>query len=194
MGGTREPRESDREFIAMIDALRVAQDTITGARAPEDVVRKVRENLEEVSRLLEPFTVPEWEQVTGHLKVPGRGQTFSPAFDVDEQDEQHVRGRVSFGRYYLGGNGAVHGGALPLFFDEVLGRLANTGGRGQSRTAYLHVNFRKITPVGPELRFEGKFDREEGRKRYLTGTLHDPVGDLTADAEGLFVALLPGQP
>jgi hypothetical protein len=36
-------------------------------------------------------------------------------------------------------------------------------------------------------------DRVEGRKRFLTGAIHH--GDtLTADATGLFVELLPGQP
>lgn len=95
--------------------------------------------------------------------------------------------------WLAGREGAVYGGALPLFLGEILGRLANTGGRSQSRTAYLHVNFRKITPVGPELRFEGRFDGEEGRKRYLVGAL-DPVGDLTADAEVSSPRCSPGQP
>ena len=81
---------------------------------------------------------------------------------------------------------------LSLIFDEMLGRLANTG-RTRSRTAYLHVNYRNITPIGPELRVEAPVDRVEGRKRFLTGAIyHD--GTLTAAAEGLFVELRPGQP
>jgi hypothetical protein len=76
--------------------------------------------------------------------------------------EQHVVGRVAFGRFYLGGNGAAHGGAIPLVFDEVMGRLANTGGRPPSRTASLHVNYRSITPIERELQLTARFDREEG--------------------------------
>jgi acyl-CoA thioesterase FadM len=66
-------------------------------------------------------------------------------------------------------------------------------GRSPARTAYLHVDFRHVTPVETELQVRVRFDREEGRKRFLRGTLHD--GDtLCAEAEGLFVALRPGQP
>jgi acyl-CoA thioesterase FadM len=70
-------------------------------------------------------------------------------------------------------------------------RLANTG-RSRSRTAYLHVNFRAISPIGHELRVTARVDRIEGRKRFLTGAIHHH-GTLTADAEGLFVELRPGQ-
>jgi hypothetical protein len=38
-----------------------------------------------------------------------------------------------------------------------------------------------------------RYEREEGRKRFLTGWVRD--GDvLVAEAEALFVALRPGQP
>jgi acyl-coenzyme A thioesterase PaaI-like protein len=147
----------------------------------------------DVAEALAAHRVGEREQITGHrLDLPGRGQALTPAFHVDERDEKHATGTFRLGRYYLGGNGAAHGGVIPLMFDEVLGRLANTG-RSRARTAYLHVNFRSITPIGPELRLTARFSREEGRKRYLTATIHH--GDvLTADAEGLFMALRPGPP
>ncbi|MFC4501593.1 MULTISPECIES: PaaI family thioesterase [Streptomyces] len=180
-------------FGDMIDALRELQDTITGAAPPPHLVEQATRALREVSAALKPHTVPEREQITGHrMDLRGRGQTMAPAFVPDEWDDSRVSGRVTFGRHYLGGNGAVHGGAVPLLFDEVLGRLANSG-RRVSRTAYLHVNFRRITPVGVELRLDAKFEREEGRKRFLTAALYDG-GHVTADAEGLFVALRPGQP
>lgn len=188
------PREAPTGFPAMIDALRTLQDRLTAAAPPEDLVAEVTRTLTDLSARLEPHTVGERAQLTGHLvHLPGRGQTMAPVLHIDEHDHDHVRGRVTFGRFYLGGNGAVHGGAIPLLFDEIMGRLANTGGRPPSRTAYLHVDYRSITPVEAELRVEARFDREEGRKRFLTGTLHH--GDiLCAEAEGLFVALRPGQP
>ena len=188
--------EGDRggaDFTRMIEALRLLQDRMTGAAAPAETVTEAAESLEKLAAAFEPYTVPEARQIVGHLTdVDGRGQAMAPVVQIDEWDERHVLGHVTFGRFYLGGNGAVHGGAIPLVFDEVMGRLANTG-RARSRTAYLHVNYRKITPVGRRLRVEARFDREEGRKRVLTGALLD--GDtVTADAEGLFVALKPGQP
>jgi hypothetical protein len=73
-----------------------------------------------------------------------------------------------------------------------MGRLANTG-RPPSRTAFLHVNYRTITPIETRLSIEAHFESEEGRKRILRGVIRD--GDtVCADAEGLFVALRPGQP
>jgi acyl-coenzyme A thioesterase PaaI-like protein len=177
-----------------MDELRTLQDRITAAAAPPEVVEGLTAALAQWSTRLEPYEVGERDQLTGHLTtVPGRAQTMSPQLYVDSWDYDRMTGHVTYGRHYLGGNGAVHGGAVPLLFDEVLGRLSNTGDRPMSRTAYLHVNFRHITPVGRELRVSAHFDREEGRKRFLVGTLHD--GDtLCADAEGLFIALRPGQP
>ena len=44
----------------------------------------------------------------------------------------------------------------------------------------------------PARHAEARFDREEGRKRFLSASIRD--GKLIcADAEGLFVALRPGQ-
>jgi acyl-coenzyme A thioesterase PaaI-like protein len=99
---------------------------------------------------------------------------------------------VRFTPFYHGGGGAVHGGVIPMLFDQVLGRLTNLPGRPRTRTAYLHVNYRQVTPIGPELRVDGAIDREEGRKLHVSGRLRQ--GDqLLADVEGLFIVLRPGQ-
>jgi acyl-coenzyme A thioesterase PaaI-like protein len=111
----------------------------------------------------------------------------------EHADGHRVRGRVTFTRFYLGGGGAVHGGAVPLVFDEVLGRLAGASGRSRSRTAYLHVNYRNVTPLDRALQLEASVERIEGRKLLIIGSLHDG-GTLLCDAEGLFVTLQPGQP
>jgi len=182
------------DFGRMIAALRLVQDRVAAANPPPSVVADVADRLDEVASLLEPHEVAERQQIAGRrLDLPGRGQSMLPTFTADEWDDDHVRGRVTFTRFYLGGNGAAHGGTIPLLFDDVLGRLANMGGRPPSRTAYLNVDFRKITPIGRELRVQARFDREEGRKRFLSGEIYD--GDaVTAEAGGLFVALRPGQP
>lgn len=184
---------SDERFPVAIDTLRRLLDTITAAAPPDEVWGDVAAQLDEMSALLTPYAVPERQQVVGRrTDLPGRGQVMSPVFIVDDWDTDSVTGRVTFGRFYLGGNGAVHGGAIPLLFDDVLGRLANTH-RTRARTAYLHVDYRAITPIERELQVTARVTREEGRKRYATCQVHD--GDvLVAEAEGLFVALKPGQP
>ncbi|MBV6756221.1 hotdog domain-containing protein [Rhodococcus opacus] len=180
-------------FEQVIGALRTVQDRVAGARAPESELVEAAKKLDEISRFLAEFQVPHSEQVAGHLDVPGRGQSLVPAFHVDRADDDSVSGRVSFSRFYLGGGGAAHGGAIPLVFDEVLGRLANAGGRVRSRTAYLNVNYRVITPLDEELTLEARFDSEVGRKRFLSAELRK-ADVVLADAEGLFVALRAGQP
>jgi acyl-coenzyme A thioesterase PaaI-like protein len=185
-----EPPEG---FTGMIDALRDLQDRVTAAVPPADLVADATKAFTELAARLEAHAVPERAQLTGRLvDVPGRAQVMSPTLYLDEHDAQQARGRVTYGRYYLGGNGAVHGGAIPLLFDELMGRLANTE-RPVARTAYLNVDFRSIAPMEQELRVAARFVHEEGRKRLLRGTLHH--GDrLCAEAEGLFVQLRPGQP
>jgi acyl-coenzyme A thioesterase PaaI-like protein len=83
---------------------------------------------------------------------------------------------------------------LPLLFDDVVGRMVNSnGGERPARTAYLHVNYRHITPLDRELRIEASLDRIEGRKRFASGRLYDGE-TLVSDAEGLFVELRQGMP
>jgi acyl-coenzyme A thioesterase PaaI-like protein len=181
------------DFGRLIEALRLVQERITTASPPPEVVAETADTLEKLAASLAPFEVDEERQVTAHrLDLPGRGQAMTPVIHIDEWDDRHAAGHVTLGRFYLGAAGAAHGGVLGLIFDETLGRLANTG-RSRSRTAYLKVNFRRITPIGPELRITAQVDRIEGRKRFLTGAIYSE-GTLTADAEGLFVELLPGQP
>ena len=181
-------------FPAMVDALRKLQDQLTGSNPPEPVAGMIADTISDLTRQLAEYAVDERHQVAGRLVgIPGRGQCMIPPVEITEYSDTHARGHVNFGRFYLGGNGAVHGGAIPLVFDELMGRLANTGGRTPSRTAYLHVNYRNITPIETKLVVEAHFDSEEGRKRVLSATIRD--GDMVcADAEGLFVALRPGQP
>ena len=180
-------------FPGMIDTLRVLQDRITSSVPSAELAAVVSRTLADLAIQLGAHAVDERAQIAGRMGLPGRGQAMVPVIYLDEQDDQHAAGRVTFGRFYLGGNGAVHGGAIPLVFDDIMGRLANTGGRPPSRTAYLHVNYRSITPIDRELQLTARFGREEGRKRFLSGELRDG-GTLCAEAEGLFVALRPGQP
>jgi acyl-coenzyme A thioesterase PaaI-like protein len=180
-------------FPEMIDALRLLQNRITGSAPGEELAAEVSRTLTDLAIQLGAHAVDEESQIAGRVDLPGRAQALVPVVHLDEQDDQHAVGRVTFGRLHLGRNGAVHGGAIPLVFDEVMGRLSNTGGRPPGRTAYLHVNYRNITPIEQELQVTARFDREEGRKRFLAGELRHG-GTLCADVEGLFIALRPGQP
>jgi len=137
----------------------------------------------------EPDRIDGWRP-----DLPGRGHPLLPPYLIDEETPDALAGRVTFTRFYLGGNGAAHGGSHPLLFDDVLGRVMNHNQPGVSRTASLTVNYRRITPLDVELRWEASRDRVEGRKRWGTARLFGPDGSLVSDAEGFFLQLLPGQP
>jgi acyl-coenzyme A thioesterase PaaI-like protein len=99
-----------------------------------------------------------------------------------------------FSRFHGVGNHAVHGGVLPLLFDHIFGLISHAAGRPISRTAFLHVDYRKITPIDAPLAVRGRVTCTEGRKAFVSGELVDGDDALLAEANGLMVRLLPGQP
>jgi acyl-coenzyme A thioesterase PaaI-like protein len=182
------------EYGDMIAALRGFLDDVAAAAPDAATTVALTGDLNRWADRLAQFAVPERRQIFARrLDLPGRGQTMSPNFIPVAGDHEKVEGTVTFGRYFLGGGGAVHGGAIPLLFDEVLGRLAISGDRAPARTAYLHTDFRSITPVGVELAVRAWFVSEQGRKRVLRAELTH-ADTLCAEAEGLFVELRPDQP
>jgi acyl-coenzyme A thioesterase PaaI-like protein len=99
--------------------------------------------------------------------------------DVD----YHVVGEVTFGPAYEGPPGHVHGGWVAAMFDELLGFAQ----LGPGFTAYLHVDYRKPTPLEAPLTLCAWVDNVEGRKRVVRGECrHDDV--LLTEAHGLFIA------
>ena len=192
---TREAGRGGPAFGEFIEAVRLLQDRVTGARPPDDEVAALAARVQTLADELLPWQVSEWDAAVGTRQdLPGRGNPLLPPLIIDEWTAQRVVGRVVFRRFYIGGNGAAHGGTLPLLFDEVLGKLSNSGDRTVSRTAFLTVNYRRITRIGVEHTIVAEVARVEGRKRWLTARLYDEDRNVTADAEGLFLELKPGQP
>jgi hypothetical protein len=184
------------EYVELIRLQRLVQDRVAGATYPGDALHEVTEKLRELSEYLLPLQATEPERWDGwRADIPGRALPIMPPYYIDEvaADVQSLRGHVTFTRFYLGGNAAVHGGAHTLLFDDMMGHITGRQKDGISRTAYLKVNFRKITPIDVELTFDVTLDKVDGRKRWLTGRLYNPAGEVVSDAEALFLRLLPGQ-
>jgi acyl-coenzyme A thioesterase PaaI-like protein len=175
-----------RAYLAVADALRQLQDDVAAAVPPPEVSAEALRHLRAASALLQPWAVDPLAQLAGKLdRAPGRGQTLAPLTAVDEWTPTGLRARVTFGRFHVG-VGAVHGGAVSMAFDELLGQLASSRDGRLPRTAYLDVAYRSLTPPGTELVVEGELVREDGRKRFVSGRLLD--GDrVCAEAEALFV-------
>lgn len=183
------------DYGRFIDALRTLQDRARAALPPDAVVTELADQLEAMNKLLAPYEVSEWDSPSGRrTDLPLRGNILLVPMTIESFDNGFLTGTATFGRYHLGRNGAVHGGCLGLLFDTIFGTgsLLLTDLR-KLRTAYLNINYRKITPIEKELRYDCTLDRVEGRKVFMTGRLLD--GDeVLAEAEALFVKLNPGQP
>ncbi len=182
------------DYGRFVESVRTLQDLTRGADAPDDVVTRAADLVEEANRMLAPFDSDEWCSPSGRrMDLPNRGNILAiPSTLVVE--EGRVRGTTCFRRFHLGRNGAVHGGALAHLFDSLLGFTAfKLSESKKQRTAFLHVDYRQVVPIERELQVHASIDRIDGRKIYVAGRLLD--GDaVLCEAEALFVMLKPGQP
>jgi acyl-coenzyme A thioesterase PaaI-like protein len=182
------------QFLELVAVLRSVQGLVAGSRPSVEAVGAALVSLRDVESALADFAVDEPEQVSARLlNDPGRGQALVPPLTVHSWDTAHVRGSVRFGRFHLGSNGAVHGGAISLLFDDLLGQLANPPGQPRARTAWIRVDYHRITPLDRDLTITADVVERDGRKMVIGGGLRD--GDeLLASAQGLFVQLRSHQP
>jgi acyl-coenzyme A thioesterase PaaI-like protein len=122
--------------------------------------------------------------------VLGRLNPLAPPVAFSWEDGKSV-GRVTFTRPYEGPPGCVHGGMIAAVFDQVL-NVANVMSGVAGPTAQLTLRYRKPTPLGVEVRFEGWQTRVAWRRIHAEGQLL--AGDtVTAEAEGVFVQLDGGR-
>jgi acyl-coenzyme A thioesterase PaaI-like protein len=188
--GPRGGAEFERVHLGQ----RTLQSLLAGAALPAEVGKDVADRLDELAAILAQHQVAERDRNDGwRTDLPGRGMPVLPPYFIDTETDVKVTGRVTFPRFYLGGNGAAHGGSHSLLFDDVLGRVMNHHRPGVARTARLTVNYRRITPIDTELTFDATVDGIDGRKRFGSARLYNPDGVLVSDAEALFLELLPGQ-
>ena len=190
-----EPGVPIPSFGPFVAAMRTVQDLAVSAAAPDEVYAAALDRANELIALLAPYEAEEGRSLAGRvMELPGRGSLLMPPWQIEKLAADGVRARGMLRRYHLGGNGAAHGGVLPLLFDDNFGMVVFAAGRPISRTAYLHINYRKVTPLNVPLVIEGEVDRVDGRKTYVTTRLMDEDGTVLADGEGLMIVLLPGQP
>ena len=128
----------------------------------------------------------------GFSPVSGRSNPMAPPVALkvrrgspreDVESDYHITGTVTFGPAYEGPPGHVHGGLIAAMFDELLGFAQLSPGF----TAYLHINYRKPTPLNAELHLVAWVDSVERRKRIVKGECYLGDEKLT-DADGLFIA------
>jgi acyl-coenzyme A thioesterase PaaI-like protein len=191
-----EPAEPGPGFVKFIAAMRRLQDLAVSTDLGDDGKwDEAAERAEELVKLLDPFQVPEGVAPAGRVaSMPGMGSLLMPPWTMTKFDPDGVEMRGQFGRFYVGGNMAVHGGVIPLVFDWLCGMVVHASGRPISRTAFLKVDYRKVTPIDTRLVARGRVDSTEGRKAFISGELIDEDDTVLAEVHALMVRLLPGQP
>jgi acyl-coenzyme A thioesterase PaaI-like protein len=125
--------------------------------------------------------------------LSGKANPIAPPMEmrvVDDGDgaEPHIEASARLGPAYEGPPGHVHGGFVAAMFDELLGYAQ----LGPGFTAYLHVDYRKPTPLNRDLELRAGIEWIDGRKRLIRGSC-TLDGVLLTEAEGLFIAPRTGE-
>ena len=107
--------------------------------------------------------------------------------ETRDDGSRAIIGRALLGIAYAGPPHGVHGGWIAALFDEVLGAAQGLDG-SVSVTAILTIKYREITPIDEELRCTGWVAEKRAGRRVVKATCH-ARNRLTADAEGIFVAV-----
>ena len=182
-----------RAYKEMLTAVSAFQDAVVQANPAQEQLTKMTASLNEMRTMLEAQSLPESQRWYGRGRTgSGKLQVLTPPLTIEYMDDERMEAHTVAGEFYMGMNRAMHGGLVAAIFDTLLGRMS-AGLQGRvSRTAYLTTHFRAITPLNQRLELVAKVDSIQRRKRFISGQLwHE--GTLCAEADALFVELLPGQ-
>jgi len=179
-----------RRITSAMVGLPIADTDIDAATA---AVKEVADGLEQVAgpgrRLrAQPDPVGHPQEFFPTSPVIGFANPVAPPVVVEAVDGE-LRGTAYFDYQYEGPPTCVHGGVIAMVFDEMLG-AANIMAGSPGMTGTLTIRYRKPTPLRTPLRLEARFMGREGRKIRTYGAIfHEQT--LTAEAEGIFIELVP---
>src|SRR5262249_40319832 len=158
-GGFNPPEPTTKggpDYGRFVDGVRRLQDHARAVDAPDEVITEAADHLEKLSALLSPYDADEWDSPSGRrMDLPMRGNILTVPMSAGRGEAGGIPGGARSARFHPGRNGAVHGGAMGMLFDTVLGLTSATltGGPYQ-RTASLKIDYRHIVPIEKELQFE----------------------------------------
>jgi acyl-coenzyme A thioesterase PaaI-like protein len=189
------PVDATPELARFMTAMRRLQDIAVSTSPTETVWKDTAALIEDVCAQLEEHRAPAGVAPGGRTRdLPGNGHPLMPPWRVVQAGPNEVTMRGHFTRFHVGGNGAVHGGVIPLFYDWHFGMVVSAAGRPDSRTAYLHVDYRKVTPTDEPLLARAWIDSAVGRKLFVRAAMTDTDDNVLSEASGLMIKLLPHQP
>ena len=179
-----------RRITSAMVGLPIADDAIDDAAAALKEVADALEGAAAPGRRLraQPDPVGHPQEFFPTSPVIGFANPVAPPVVVEAVDGE-LRGTATFDYQYEGPPTCVHGGVIAMVFDEMLG-AANIMAGSPGMTGTLTIKYRKPTPLRTPIRLESRFIERDGRKIRTYGAMYN--GDtLTAEAEGLFIELVP---
>lgn len=195
---TATDEEIDREaavFAPLTEAVRGLVDATIRTEVDEEEIRAAQAEIEAITERLRKAQMPgafgvrfradgsrgrNWGNAVTGLRNP-----IAPPLHVQSDGQGRAWSDFHLGAAYEGPPGLVHGGVISLMLDQVLGHAVSTSGL-PGMTGTLTIRYRKGTPLG-DLRCEAWVDRRDGIKTWGRGHILDPEGEVTAEAEGLFI-------
>ena len=191
----RPVEDAPEELGRFVTALRRLQDLTVSTNPGGAAWADAAAHLESACALLDGHQVPETHAVAGRvLSIPGLAHPLMPPWTVTESGTHGLTMAGHFTEAHVGGNRAVHGGMIPLLYDWLFGMTVTAGNIRPTRTAYLHVDYRKITPIEEPLEARAAITEVDGRKVFIEATMTSADGAILSEANGLMVRLLPHQP
>jgi acyl-coenzyme A thioesterase PaaI-like protein len=173
-------------------AWQLLAEATTTLQGVADILEGAAENLKRPRR--QPTPTSAAAELFPTSPIVGPANPIAPPARIwtekGEDGQPELRGQVSFDYQYEGPPTCVHGGVIAELFDELLG-AANIVADKAGMTGTLTVKYRRPTPLLTELNLVARHTGSERRKSFAwAGIYHDGV--LTAEAEGIFIAMSPG--
>lgn len=116
----------------------------------------------------------------------GLRNPMAPPLRIARGEDGSAQCTITLGAPYEGPPGHVHGGVVALVLDQVLGTVPPLVGK-PGMTAYLNVTYRRPTPLGAALTVSADPVEVGEWKVLVRGDIRTADGEITAEAEGLFV-------
>lgn len=162
----------------------------------EDVIREAQRRIDAITAELEAETIPTSNfgvvvTTTGRVRGYGnavvglRNAVAPPLTIVQDREEGSASSEFFLNGLYEGPPGMVHGGVVALVLDQIFGEAAAAGGT-PGMTGTLTLRYRKPTRLG-RLSAKAWVHSTADIKTIVKGEMRDCDGEVTVEAEGLFI-------
>jgi acyl-coenzyme A thioesterase PaaI-like protein len=175
---------------------------LIASQAPAEVLDGVAADLDAIAARLAPHAVRSRydgtegisvakggignSRVVEHHLLLGRANPLAPPLTTQRFDDGTVQARATYDLRYEGMPGWVHGGAIALAFDLVLGLASGWVAQRPAMTGTLTLKYRQPSKLWTELVYEARAESVGTRTIRAEGTLAGPDG-VCVEAEGIWV-------